>query len=228
MNMGKLIVIEGTDCSGKETQSKRLSDRLWKDGFINKLCSFPAYNSPAGNIIKRYLGKPPYQQEFGPCDDIAPKIASTWYALDRKDAAEGIMYNLGNGYHVICNRYAESNMAHQGGKIKDAREREELIKWLEELEYESLKIPRADLVIFLHMPHQVAEELRKSRGGDADGHERNPEHLRNAEKVYLELADKFKWQRVDCAPDGTRASLKTIEQIGDEVYHIARTALQNT
>lgn len=225
---GKLIVIEGTDGSGKETQSLRLRDRLFNEGKACGYQSFPRYETPTGNIIKRYLGKAPYSQEFGPANDVDPKVASTWFALDRWNASHEIKSTLNKGIPVICNRYVESNMAHQGGKIREPKERVEIIKWLEELEYNSLKIPRADLVVFLYVPHVVAELLRQERatsGGKVarlDGHEGDIEHMINAERCYLELADRFGWQRIDCAPDGTRTSLKSIEQIGDEVYGIVR------
>ncbi len=225
---GKLIVIEGTDGSGKETQSLRLRDRFHQEGFAFGMFSFPRYETPIGNVIKRYLGKSPYRQEFGPANEVDAKIASTWFALDRLTASPEIESMLDRGISAVCNRYVESNMAHQGGKIKDKKERNELIRWLEEFEHNTLKIPRADLVVFLYMPYKIAEELREKRVLAVDGHEGNPEHLMNAERTYLELADRFNWKRINCAPDGTRSSLKTIEQIGDEVYSIVSRALQNT
>lgn len=225
---GKLIVIEGTDGSGKETQSLKLRDRLWNEGLACEYQSFPRYDTPTGKIVKMYLGKAPFQQEFGPSIMVPPKIACTWYALDRQASAEEINNTLAKGIPVICNRYVESNMGHQGGKLKDSKERAEMISWLEKLEYDTLKVPRANLVVFLYMPYQVAKELREGRGGEKDGHEGSMNHLIDAEECYLELANRFGWKRIDCAPDGTRASLKSIEQIGDEVYGIVKRALQNT
>lgn len=56
---GKLIVIEGTDCSGKETQTKLLMERLKKDGEKVATLSFPMYDTPSGRIIGAcLLGKP--------------------------------------------------------------------------------------------------------------------------------------------------------------------------
>src|SRR3989344_3618289 len=106
---GKLFVIEGTDASGKETQTNRIVERLRQEGANVKSFSFPRYETPTGNILKRYLGKPPYEQEFGSANAVDPKIASTWYALDRWAAAPEIRFALADGKNVFCNRYVESN-----------------------------------------------------------------------------------------------------------------------
>ena len=221
---GKLFVIEGTDGSGKETQTEKIAERLNKNGICITF-NFPRYETPTGEIIKRHLGKPPYEQEFGPSNLVDPKIASTWYALDRLVARPEINSALELGFQVFCNRYVESNMGHQGGKIRDAEERKKFIDWVDRLEYGSLKLPKPDKVFFLYMPHQVASELRVGRVERRavqrlDGHEGDPEHMKNAEQAYLELADRFGWKRIDCAPDGTRASLRSIEDISDELYKL--------
>lgn len=216
---GKLIVIEGTDASGKETQSKFLEKKLISEGRAVNVFSFPRYETPTGDILKRYLGKPPYEQEFGSSNELNPRAASVFYALDRFAAKPEIMDCLNKGNIVIANRYVESNMGHQGGKIKNSEERRKFIDWLDKLEYGSkFKLPRPDGIIFLYMPYQVALELRKGREGAADGHESNPEHLQNAEKAYLELAERFNWFKIECAPEKNICSLKGIEQIAEEIY----------
>jgi len=224
---GKLIVIEGTDASGKETQTLEIIKRLRGEGINLASFSFPRYDTPTGDVVKRYLGKSPYGQEFGPVDDVNPKVASVFYALDRLATAPLIESELEAGNHVFCNRYVESNMGHQGGKIKDSGERALFIDWLDKLEYGSFNLPRPDLVLFLYMPHSVAFQLRGNRGGEADGHEANPQHLLNAERTYIELAEKFKWTRIDCAPNGKIGSLKSVRQVGDEVYSHVKSLLNN-
>lgn len=214
---GSLFVIEGTDASGKETQTNRIVERLTERGIKVSSVGFPRYDTPTGNLLKRYLGKSPYGQEFGPANEVNPRLASALYAVDRFAAAPEILAQLDSGVHVFANRYVESNMGHQGGKIRDHKERQDFITWLEELEYENFQLPRPKAVVFLYMPYEVAVSLREGRGGIADGHESNPEHLRNAEQAYLELAQRFNWLRVNCAPDKTRSSLKSIEAITDEI-----------
>lgn len=215
---GKIFVIEGTDASGKETQTNLIVDRLARECVPVASMSFPRYDTPTGNLLKRYLGKPPYEQQFGPANSVNPKIASTWYALDRYDATLEMQLITSSGRHLFLNRYVESNMGHQGGKIHDSAERAAFISWLEELEYGNFNLPRPDKVIFLYMPLEVAVELRKGRSEKADGHESDVNHLRNAERTYLELAQRFNWTQINCAPDKTLASLRTREDIAEEVY----------
>ena len=225
---GNLIVIEGTDGSGKATQSLRLRKRLNDNGVACALYSFPRYETPSGDIVSRYLGKKGYEQEFGISTEVNPKIASVFFALDRWASSEEIKRKLERGINLILDRGVESNMAHQGAKLRYASERDNLIRWLEDLEYRSLKFPGSDLVVFLDMPEEVTYELRKDRGQILDGHEQDREYLRHSREVYLELANRYGWERIDCAPDGTRGSLKSVENIGDEVYNIVSKKIQNT
>ena len=125
---GKIIVIEGTDCSGKETQSKKIIEK-----FNNcKYFSFPKYDSPTGKIIGGpYLGKSYICDGWFPegADKVDPKVSSLYYAADRKYNIDKINQMLDDGYNVILDRYVYSNMAHQGGKIKDTKERHKMYKW---------------------------------------------------------------------------------------------------
>lgn len=219
---GKIIVIEGTDCSGKETQTKMLCDRLISEGISCESISFPRYNTPTGQMVSRYLGKEPFEQEFGSSDSINPKLASVLYAEDRFFAKPEITSLINSGKNLIINRYVESNMGHQGGKIKDSVKRLEFFKWLDELEYKVFELPRPDAVIFLYMPHELGMKLKTGRPGKADGHESNKEHLKNAEESYLQLADLFGWKRVDCS---ILEEIKTKERIHQEVYDFVRTFL---
>ena len=122
--MGKLFVIDGTDGSGKQTQLKKLQERLNKEGIDYKTVSFPNYDSPSSALVKMYLSG-----EFGKnAKDISPYIASTFYAADRyatfkKDYEE--YYN--NGGIILADRYTTANMVHQAGKISDKDERKKYL-----------------------------------------------------------------------------------------------------
>lgn len=228
---GKIILIEGTDCSGKQTQTELLLERLNKEGISCKLMSFPRYKTPTGRIIgQSYLGKEKeYWQGdsgwFGEADSLDPKIASLYYAADRKAAVEEINKILESGFNLILDRYYTSNMAHQGGKIKNIEERKKIFSWIENLELETLKIPKEDLAIFLHMPREVSKILRQNRTGEnLDGHEINEEHLKRAEETYVQLSDLYGWKTIKCA-DKTIGTLKTPEQIHEEVYKVVRDFL---
>ena len=218
---GKLIVIEGSDCSGKTTQINLLLERLRQEGVDFEVFDFPDYKTPTGKIVSMYL-----ENKFGPANELDPKIASLFYAHDRFSQKHKIENALRGGKFVILDRYVESNMGHQGGKIVDKEKREEFFKWLEELEYGNFGIPKPDAVIFFYMPFGVGKVLKKRRDEEKglqgnvkqDGHEDNPEHQKNAETAYLHLAGFYGWIKINCAPDGTIQSLRKPEEIAEEVW----------
>lgn len=227
MSKGKLIVIEGTDCSGKETQAKLLLSKLKKDGIKIEERSFPMYDTPTGKIIGgSLLGKPAIGKSvFGDsASKLNPKVAALYYAADRLYNIEEINDMLNNGVNVILDRYVESNMGHQAGKLKSKEEKINMMNWLEELEYKLLELPRPNLVIFLFMPYQYTIELRNKRGEVADEVEKNVEYLRNAEQTYSMMAKKFNYDIVYCVKDD---KIRTIEDINEDVYNIVKNELNN-
>ena len=212
---GKGFLIEGTDGSGKNTQAKKLVERLNQDYFPSEIMSFPRYNTATGRMVGQcYLGKQGLGEGdvawFGDANLVDPKEASVLFALDRLAAKKDMEEILNSGKNLILDRYIESNMAHQGGKAKTPEERDEIIDFIEGLEYGHLKLPKPDLTIFLHMPYEHAEKLREKRGGLRDGHESNSEHLRKAEETYVYLADRYGWEKINCTRLG---NIKTIEEI---------------
>ena len=214
--MSKLIVIEGTDCSGKETQSKLLFERLKKENKKVVRFSFPMYETSTGKIIGGpYLGKKSISDSwFKDPVSVDPKVASLYYAADRKFNINIINEYLENDYIVLLDRYVTSNMGHQASKIKDEEKRLELYKWLEKLEYDLLELPRPDKTIFLHMPYVFSIKLSQNRD-ELDAHENDENHLRNAEIAYIEIAELYNFNVISCIENG---ELKTIEAISEEVY----------
>lgn len=217
MKKGKLIVIEGTDCSGKETQVKKVVERFKEKGINIYNYSFPMYDTPTGRIIGGpYLGKS-YICE-GWFKEGAPNVdalaASAYYAADRRYNIGIINDHLEKGDIVILDRYVESNMAHQGGKLKTREEREKMYQKLDQLEFEIMELPRPDAVIFLYMPFEYAAILKKNREETPDQHEANKAHLEQAEKAYLELTEKYGYIKITCVKDDC---IRTIDDINDEV-----------
>lgn len=220
---GKLIVIEGTDCSGKETQSKLLIEHLRRDGIHVEYQSFPMYDTPTGRIVggpylgKEYIGEGWFSETAPKVD---PKVAALYFAADRRYNMPKIQSLLDQGVHVILDRYVYSNMAHQGGKIEDLNERQEMYNFLEKLEFDLLELPRPDIAVFLHMPLRFSLELRSLRE-DLDGHEKDINHLKNAEKAYIEIASRYNFDVIECAND----KIRTVEDINNELYNIIKKAL---
>jgi len=209
---GKLIVIDGGDGSGKTTQAELLVDYFEKSQQAVKAFDFPRYYSSFhGKIAGRFLAG-----EFGA--DVSPYLASLAYALDRASAKEEMDLWLAHGGVIVCNRYATSNMAHQGARLPE-KDRKEFLEWIDELEYKVHKIPREDIVIYLHVPAAVGEELTKKKGeraylGDRkDILEADTKHREDSEKMYLSLAKtRENWVLVECVEDGQILPKETIHQ----------------
>ena len=219
MKKGKLIVIEGTDCSGKGTQSEMLYQKLVSDDYKVYKTSFPMYDTPTGKIVGGpYLGKESITHGWFPegANNVPAKVASLYYAADRLYNIDKINEHLNKGEFVILDRYTTSNMGHQAGKIKNRKERIEMFKWLEKLEYELLELPKPDVKIFLHMPYEYSKNLQSKRV-ELDQHEKSKENIVNAEKAYLELSEIYDFITIDCINNN---AIRSIEEIFEELYKI--------
>ena len=218
--MGKLIVIEGTDSSGKETQTKRLFEKLEEKGLKVKKISFPNYDSPACEPVKMYLAG-----AFGEdAMKVNPYPVSTMYAIDRYASFKTDWEKFYNEDGIIVtDRYVTSNMVHQASKIRDLDEKKKYLNWLEDLEYEKMGIHRPDLVIFLNMPTDMAIRLMAERKNKITGeekkdiHERDKEYLKESHANACKIANIYNWKEIKCN-DGER--IKTIEEIGEEVFSL--------
>ena len=218
--MGTLIVIEGTDSSGKETQTKKLYENLVSKYSKIKTLTFPNYESPACEPVKMYLAG-----EFGETAlDVNPYPISTMFAIDRyasykKDWEE--FYN--NDGILIADRYTQSNMIHQASKIEDPKKKESYIAWLEELEFKKMEIPRPDMVIFINMPVETAKILMENRKNKITGeekkdiHERDEEYLKKSYENACEIAKKQNWKEIKCVENNR---LKSIDEISKEIYKL--------
>lgn len=224
---GLLIVIEGTDCSGKQTQAELLVKRLKEEGIPVFKFGFPNYDSPTGKIVGGpYLGKSYISEgwfkEGAP--NVSGKVASLYFAADRLYNVDIINKALEEGKTVILDRYVESNMAFQGSKYKTKEERKEMFLWLDTLEYKLLELPKPDKVIFLYMPYEYACILKKNREEAPDQNELDENLLKNAEATYLELEELYNYERVNCVENST---IRNIEDINDEVYEKVKRIIKS-
>ena len=120
---------------------------------------------------------------------------------------------------IILDRYTTSNMGHQAGKAKTKEDRDKILKFIDILEFDLCELPRPDKVIFLHMPFEAARELRKDRKY-TDGNESSEEHLRNAENTYIDIANQYKWEYINCLKTdkfNNIDDIKSIDEIFDEI-----------
>jgi dTMP kinase len=227
MERGKFIVIEGLDGSGKGVQTKLLVERLRKEGYQIEMADFPQYGNWSAEFVEHYL-----RGEFGSAKEVTAKQASLFYALDRYAASSQIRKWLDDGKVVISNRYTSANKGHQVGKIKDPEEREKMLAWINETEYDILKIPIPDKTLFLHMTPEIGQTLvdkkaarEYTQGKKRDIHEADLDHLRDAEDAYLYCLENDKvenWQHIICFSED---SPRTIESIHGDVYRVVKGIL---
>lgn len=214
--MGKLIVIEGLDGSGKSTQLELLYKNLIEKGIDCKSVSFPDYGNPSSTLVKMYLAG-----EFGSKPgDVNAYAASVFYSVDRYASFKanwGEYYN--NGGSVIAGRYTTSNAVHQASKL-DEKDWEGFLSWLYDFEYEKIGIPKPDKVIFLDMPVEVSQKLLTKRyeGDDSkkDIHESDTEYLDKCRKAAVFTAKYSDWEIIPCAENG---EARKIEDIANDVLN---------
>lgn len=224
----KIIVIEGTDCSGKQTQTQLLKQTLLDKGYRAFSFDFPNYESPTGKIIGGpYLGKKELGDSYFP--ETAPNVdaltSSLFYATDRFYNFPKIKEKMEEGYLIILDRYTYSSMAHQGGKLTTVEERNDFYEWIEKLEFEMLKLPIPSIRLFLHMPFE-AEIILRQKKMDLDDNEKNNNHLIQAEKAYLEIAKKYQFHTIECLKDKQTCTIKSKDEIAQEIWNFVQTHIQ--
>jgi dTMP kinase len=221
---GRFIVIDGTDGSGKGTQTKLLVERLKKEGRDVVELDFPQYGNPSAWFVEKYL-----RGEYGTADDVGPYRGSLFFALDRFDKSFEVRRWLAEGKIIVSNRYVSANMGHQTGKIKGKAARDKYLEWLFNLEFEICGIPRPDKVVLLYMPPEVGQKLvdqkatrEYTKGKKRDIHEADLNHLKNAANAYAYVAKKYKWDVVKCAKG---EEIFSREAIHDMLWNTIKKAL---
>ncbi len=217
--MGKLIVIEGTDGSGKSTQFRLLTDRLESEQVKFQKLVFPQYSEPSSALIRMYLGG-----EFGKSpSDVNAYAASAFYSVDRYASYRkvwGKWYEEGG--LVVSDRYTTSNAVHQASKEPEDK-REDFLNWLYDFEYDKLGLPRPDLVIYLDVPTDFTEKMLRHRETEththADIHEQDMQYLATCRRMGRAAAEHYGWTVIRCVRDG---AMRSMEDIHEEIYrHVA-------
>lgn len=225
----KFVVIEGPDGSGKATQTKLLTNFLKSKKKKVKKIDFPQYGKKSAGLIEEYLNG-----KYGKSKEVGPYRASIFYACDRYDASFKLKKWIENGYIVVADRYVSSNVAHQGGKIKNKKERKKYLNWLYHLEYNIFGIPKPKITIILKTSTEISYKLsseikdkekiakkhlylgKKKR----DIHEKDKGHLKDSLEVYLEMAREYPrdFKIVECVEKGKLLS-------PEEIHHKIKKVL---
>ena len=212
---GQLIVLEGTDGSGKATQTRRMIRRLQETGIPCREIDFPRYGNPFAEPAKLYL-----EGRLGSAPgDVNAYGASVLFAVDRYASYKedwGADYEA--GAVIVANRYTTSNAVHQASKLPDG-EREAFLTWLFDLEYRRLGLPEPDLVLYLDLPTDLSEAMMRRReretGTQADIHERDDAYLRACRENAGRIVSALGWTRIDCSREG---AVRPVEEIHEELW----------
>lgn len=221
--LGKFVAFEGLDGSGKSTQTKLLESHLRKEGYRVVRIDFPQWGKKSAYLIGEYLNG-----KYGTSEQVGPYRASIFYACDRYDASFKIRKWLREGKVIISDRYVASNVGHQGGKIKNKKEREKFFKWLYNLEYNIFAIPRPDFTFILKtsptfslkLAHKITDEEKKKKrkaylgSKIRDIHERDVKHLTQTLKSYLHIAKLFpkEFKIIECIKKGKLLAPELVHQ----------------
>ncbi|MDO4199978.1 MAG: deoxynucleoside kinase [Clostridia bacterium] len=212
MTVGKLVVIEGLDGSGKNTQTKLLLKYLDNIGVKNKYLTFPNYDCPSSSLIKMYLNS-----EFGSDPDaVNAYAASSFYAVDRFASFKKFWEKeYKQDYIILCDRYTTSNAIYQMCKLPES-EWNKYLNWLSDYEYEKLQLPKPDKVIYLSVPIEISQSLLTKRymGNEMqkDIHESNLSFLKDCKKAAEYVAKTQNWNKIECAENGVMRSVENIQK----------------
>ena len=219
MSTGKLIVFEGTDGSGKATQSKMLLERLQREGIDCRPLTFPRYGKPSAAPLEEYL-RGAYGTHPG---DVNAYATSVLFAVDRFASYRldwGEYYK--NGGVLIADRYTTSNAVHQASKLPEG-ERQAYLKWLFDFEYRLLELPEPTIVFYLDVPTEITEKMMRKREAQtnttADIHEQDEAYLRECRAAAQKTVEECAWHRIDCSKGG---EMRTVEEIHEEIYRCVK------
>ena len=215
-----IIEIEGTDRSGKETQSKAIKSKLEDLGFKVAVIHFPRYESRSTDPIKKYLGG-----EYGELKDVTDYQASLLYAQDRLDFKLSEFDKYAEEYDIlIFDRYVGSNLIHQSVKSSNW---EEFTNYQFYFEYFKLRLPQPHVTIFLDMPIDLGKKIAKNRCNKINGndkqdiHESNDEYMNKCYEMGHKIANKYFWAIIKCySKFGIFKRVKSINKISVVKYCI--------
>lgn len=224
---GKLIIIEsGSDASGKATQTRKLYERLLKDGYNVRKVEYPNYNSESSALVKMYL-----RGDFGKNpSDVDPYVASTFFAADRYASFKTQWEEFyKEGGIILADRYTTSNMVHQASKM-EKEDRDKYLDWLCDYEFNMYKIPEPDCVVFLDVPIEFSKKLMENRKNKITGeskkdiHESDISYLEKSYNNSLDIADKYNWIKIKCVKNNC---LRTIDSIHEDIYKIVTDKIKS-
>lgn len=226
--MGKLLIFEGLDGSGKGTQTAMTAQKLREEQVDLQQITFPDYESDSSALVKMYLSG-----QFGEKpDDVNAYAASSFYAVDRFASYKtrwGEFYRSGG--LVLSDRYTTSNAVHQCSKLPPMHW-DGFLNWLFDFEYKKIGIPAPDAVFYLAVDPDVSQQLLQKRyQGDEskkDIQEKDREYLSRSRAAAEYCAKALGWYRIECTREtDSGKTMRSVEEINAEILAKIRCILYN-
>jgi dTMP kinase len=185
--MGRLVVVEGLDGSGKATLTARLVQALRGGGSTVATLAFPRYDADVHAELAR-------DALYGRLGDLADSVhgMAVLFALDRRAAARELRELLSSHDVVIVDRYVASNAAYNAARL-DQKADGEVVRWVHDLEIARFGIPVPDHQLLLATDRAVAAERARARAAqdstrERDAYESDDDLQARTDAVYRELA----------------------------------------
>ncbi len=216
--MGRLIIFEGTDGSGKSTQLELLRQRLAAKGTDFRTLTFPCYDKESSALVRMYL-----RGDFGSRpEDVNAYAASSFFSVDRYASfKQDWEADWQADRLILADRYTTSNAVHQGCKLED-EELPGFFDWLSDLEYGKMGLPEPDLVIYLDVDLETS--LRRMRRREqknhtsADIHEKDTQYLARCLHTADLACRHYGWQRIPFMKDGLE---READEKNAEIYDLS-------
>ncbi|MCX6801428.1 MAG: dTMP kinase [Candidatus Diapherotrites archaeon] len=201
---GKLIVLEGTDASGKTTQLNLLAEHLQKEGARLVQMHFPKHGVSFGKVVDDYL-----EGKFGRKEDLPAEFISLLYMADFYESKKQIENALSEGKTVLMSRYFTSTLTYQVALAKE-NEKDSLREWIN---FVCKKLPKPDLVLVLSVPPNIAEKLMNGRNQKKDQHESDSNFQRAIFGEYERNTEKLGWKKISCVEKEKLLSIEAIHEM---------------
>ena len=177
-----IVAVEGIDGAGKNTLVTAVKER-----FGAETLAFPRYETS----VHAQLAHDALHGRMGDLTDSAFGMA-TLFALDRHGAKQLLDGFAGDPHSVIVlDRYVASNAAYTSARTGDPA----AVKWVHDLEFGKLGLPKPDLQVLVDTTPDVARERAEAREEqDAtrtrDRYERDVALQVATFQAYAELAER--------------------------------------
>ena len=203
MSKGKLIVFEGIDGCGKDTQLNLLASRL-----SSEYIPFVRHREPTNGHIGKLI-REKYLSKDNVIDEYALRLLFSADCLDHITNSTGILSRLEDGFNILCSRYYHSNIAY--GSLS--------FDMLDMIKLNEINMKRCPpyLTIFLDIDAFTAMSRIQKRNANLELYE-EIDKLKRIREIYLDLAELLKENIIIL--DATSSKKKLADKIFEEVNKI--------